>query len=280
MEMTGDWPEDEIDFEDPRVVAAYDELPLWSAPFGMLLLERVPLAPGMAVLDVGCGTGFPLLELAQRLGPSSTVYGIDPWRPALERARQKRDGYGADHVHLVEGDAAAMPFGDETFDLVVSNLGINNFSDADAALAECLRVAKPGGRLVTTSNYRGHMDEFYRVYRAVLEDVAPEAVGALEAHVAHRATPDGLAARLERAGWRVTASTEREFRMRFADGTALMRHYFIRLGFKPGWRDAVPAEKRGIVYPALVAALDEHARREGGLSLTIPYGCVEAERPV
>ncbi|HSU12771.1 class I SAM-dependent methyltransferase [Longimicrobium sp.] len=277
--MTEDWAEDGIDFDDPRVVAAYDELPLWSAPFGMLLLERVPLAPGMSVLDVGCGTGFPLLELAQRLGPSSTVHGIDPWRPALERAREKLAWYGAGHVHLAEGDAAAMPFGDASFDLVVSNLGINNFADANAALRECLRVAKPGARLLTTSNYRGHMDEFYRVFAGVLREAAPEALGALEAHVAHRTTPGELSARLERAGWRVTGTTEREFRMRFADGAALMRHYFIRLGFKPGWRDVVPAEKRGDVYRRLVAALDEAARREGELSLTIPYGCVEAVKP-
>ncbi|MBV9110299.1 MAG: methyltransferase domain-containing protein, partial [Gemmatimonadetes bacterium] len=92
--MTEDWAEEAIDFDDARVVAAYDELPLWSAPFGMLLLDRVPMRRGMTALDVGCGTGFPLLELAQRLGPSCTVHGIDPWRPALARAREKLQQYG------------------------------------------------------------------------------------------------------------------------------------------------------------------------------------------
>ena len=53
--------------DDPLFCAALDELPLWSAPFGLRLLESVPLAPGATVLDVGCGTGFPLLELAHRV---------------------------------------------------------------------------------------------------------------------------------------------------------------------------------------------------------------------
>jgi ubiquinone/menaquinone biosynthesis C-methylase UbiE len=279
MGMTEDWAEDAIDFDDPRVVAAYDELPLWSAPFGMLLLERVPMRPGMTVLDVGCGTGFPLLELAQRLGPSSTVFGIDPWRPALARAREKMERYGASHVRIVEGDAASLPFGDEHFDLIVSNLGINNFADADTVLRECLRVAKPGARLVTTSNWRGHMDEFYRVFADVLRELAPEAGAALEEHVAHRATPDALTRRLEEAGWRVDAVTNREFTMRFSGGEALLSHYFIRLGFAPAWREVVPAAPRGAVRARLVAALDELAAREGELALTVPYGCVEAAKP-
>lgn len=276
--MTEDWAEDAIEFDDPRVVAAYDEMPLWSAPFGMLLLDRVPMRRGMAVLDVGCGTGFPLLELAQRLGPSCTVHGIDPWRPALARAREKTEQYGAANVHLLEGDAAALPFEDERFDLIVSNLGINNFADPDTVLRECLRVARPGARLVTTSNWRGHMDEFYRVFAEVLRELAPAALPALEAHVAHRATPEGLSERLERAGWRVEAVTNREFRMRFSGGQALLAHYFIRLGFAPGWREVVPPEMRGTVRARLVAALDAVAAREGELALTIPYGCVEAAK--
>ena len=55
-------------FTAPDTVAAYDELPLWCAMAGLFLLEHLPLPRGATVLDVGCGTGFPLLELAQRLG--------------------------------------------------------------------------------------------------------------------------------------------------------------------------------------------------------------------
>lgn len=65
-----------IDLNAATVVDAYDELPLWSALFGALLLRHVPLRPARVALDIGCGTGFPLLELALRLGPTAHVYAI------------------------------------------------------------------------------------------------------------------------------------------------------------------------------------------------------------
>jgi ubiquinone/menaquinone biosynthesis C-methylase UbiE len=72
---------------DPDLISAIDDLPLWSAPFGMKLLEVVELRQDMHVLDVGSGTGFPLLELSQRLGSTCRVFGMDPWGAALDRVR-------------------------------------------------------------------------------------------------------------------------------------------------------------------------------------------------
>ena len=97
------------------------------------------------MLDLGCGTGFPLLELAERLGPGTSVIGLDPWHEALRRARTKRDIWPVTGVEVVRGDGASMPFRESSFDLVVSNLGVNNFDDVDAALAECRRVLRLGG---------------------------------------------------------------------------------------------------------------------------------------
>ncbi|HVR62236.1 MAG TPA: class I SAM-dependent methyltransferase, partial [Polyangia bacterium] len=124
---------------DPGALAAtYDELPLWSAPFGLALLDAVRLRTGMTVLDVGCGTGFPLLEIAARAG-AGVAHGIDPWRAALERARHKAAARGLASVRLHEGVAEALPFAGRTIDLIVSNNGINNVADLDRALAECAR---------------------------------------------------------------------------------------------------------------------------------------------
>jgi len=121
--MAGDLPT-KIDLGDPAVVSAYDDLPLWSAMAGLLLLEHVPLVPGIPALDVACGTGFPTLELAERLGPSAQVHGLDPWQPALERARAKAAARGIRHVVFDLADACAMPYPDARFDLIVSNLGL------------------------------------------------------------------------------------------------------------------------------------------------------------
>jgi arsenite methyltransferase len=133
----------DANFSSPHVMTAYDERPLWSALFGLLLLEEIPLTGVRTALDVGCGTGVPLIELAERLGPGAHVHGIDPWSLALTRAADKASCRHTQNITLHESTASAMPFADATFDLIVSNLGVNNFDDPAACIRECRRVAKP-----------------------------------------------------------------------------------------------------------------------------------------
>ncbi|HXA20380.1 MAG TPA: class I SAM-dependent methyltransferase [Thermoanaerobaculia bacterium] len=263
------------DFTSPQVLAAYDELPLWSAMFGLLLLEEVPLAKMTNVLDVGCGTGFPLIELAERLGARAQVYGIDPWTGGLKRAAEKIASRGTPNVTLHEGSAAAMPFAGATFDLIVSNLGVNNFDDRRAAIRECRRVARNGATLALTTNLQGHMHELYAVFADVLRD-DHEALDRLRAHVAHRATIANVRELLQDGSFTVTRVVEREGVMRFADGTALLNHYFIKLGFLDGWKKVVPGNERE-AFARLRDALDDLAARNGELRLTVPMAYVEAK---
>jgi ubiquinone/menaquinone biosynthesis C-methylase UbiE len=262
------------DFNSPQVIAAYDEVALWSAMFGLLLLEEVPLSNVTNVLDVGCGTGFPLIELAERLGDRAHVHGIDPWSGGLKRAAEKITSRGTRNVTLHEGSATAMPFADATFDLIVSNLGVNNFDDRAAAIRECRRVAKPGAALALTTNLQGHMREFYDVFAEVVRDDA-EASKRLRDHIDHRATIANVRELLETGGFEITRVIERESVMRFVNGTALLNHYFIKLGFLDAWKNIVPGNERD-VFARLRDALDDHASRNGELRLTVPMAYVEA----
>ena len=266
-------PSIQFDWADPAVADAYDELPLWSAMAGQLLFRHLPLAPRLTALDVGCGTGFPAIELAERLGPAATVQGIDPWAVALDRARHKAGIRGVANVTFVRADGAAMPFADRSFDLIVSNLGVNNFDDPVAALAECRRVARPRARLALTTNLQGHMAEFYAIFRAVLP---PEALADLDRHLDHRATVERLHALLATAGFEIVRTECQTAVMRFANGAALLRHSFIRLGFLPAWWQLVPADRRADVFERLQAALDAHAAAQGSLDLSVPLAYVEA----
>jgi len=258
------------DFNSPQVIGAYDEVALWSAMFGLLLLEEVPLTNVRNALDAGCGTGFPLIELAERLGDRAHVHGIDPWSGGLKRAAEKIASRGTRNVTLHEGSAGAMPFADRMFDLIVSNLGVNNFDDRAAAIRECRRVAEPGATLALTTNLQGHMREFYDVFAEVLRDDA-EASKRLRDHIEHRATVASVRALLETGGFEITRVVERESVMRFASGTALLNHYFIKLGFLDAWKKVVLGNERD-VFGRLRDKLDEH----GELRLTIPMAYVEA----
>jgi arsenite methyltransferase len=274
-----DYLNSSIDLNDSDIVSAYDELPLWSAMFGLLLLKYVPLKKGLNVLDVGCGTGFPLLELAQRLGPTCKVYGIDPWQPALARAEQKARLWNVQNVELNLGDAAAMPFSDRQFDLIVSNLGVNNFNDPEAVLRECWRVAKPAAKIVLTTNLQGHMQEFYDVFETTLLELGRQtAIDALNLHIEKRATIEKMVTLFGKGGFGVKKVHQESTWMRFTDGSALLRHYFIKLGFLDAWKDVIESTEQEEVFARLEGNLNHVAKEEGELRLTIPMAYIEGEK--
>jgi arsenite methyltransferase len=263
------------DLSSPQVTAAYDELPLWSAMFGLLLLDEVPLARVNVALDVGCGTGFPLIELAERLGSGTHVHGLDSWSAGLARAAEKIARRNTRNVSLHEGCATAMPFADGSFDLIVSNLGVNNFDDRAGSIRECRRVAKPGATVALTTNLQGHMKEFYAIFDEVLTEAGDsEARHRLQAHISHRATVVGVRELLENAGFAITLVVERTERMRFASGTALLNHHFIKLGFLDAWKNVVPGREAEI-FLRLQQRLDDVAALSSELRLTIPMAYVE-----
>ena len=279
MSYPADMPTDEtpaFDLTRDEHVALYDELPLWSALAGQLLLEHVPL-DARRVLDLGCGTGFPLFELAERLGPGARVVGMDPWATALRRASAKRAAWHVANAALVRADGARLPVRDGAFDLVVSNLGVNNFAEPAAAFSECRRVLAPGGRLALSTNLVGQFAVLYAAFERVLASAADAgALARLHAHVAHRATLAGLSGALERQDFEVMGVRERTVPWRFANGAAVMSHHFIRLGFVPAWRE-VAGDHADTRLAALAAELDA-AAGPSGLSLEVPLAVVIARR--
>jgi ubiquinone/menaquinone biosynthesis C-methylase UbiE len=227
-----DFLDRKIELEDPRIASVVDELSLWSARFGILLLDHLELSGGIRILDLGCATGFPLFELAHIHGKSCQLTGVDIWREAIERASSKLETYALDNVSLVRADAAHLPLPTAHLDLIVSNLGINNFADPTAVLAECSRVAKSGARIALTTNVSGHMQEFYDVYRETLRELGrTEKLLGLSANEEHRLSRESISRMLDQSGFEVTRTVEDRFQMRFLDGTTLLRHWLTVIGF-------------------------------------------------
>jgi len=269
-----------FDPDDHELVRAFDELPLWSAPFGLALLDKVRWRPSIRALDVGCGTGFPLLEVAQRLGPDSHVVGIDPWAAAGERIRQKARVYRIGNVEVVQGVAEQMPFPDAHFQLIVSNNGLNNVNNPEQALAECARVSAPGAQLVFTANLPETMQEFYDVFADVLRAAgSADRLPGLLAHIASkRPTRDAWERRVRAAEFELDEVEERTFFWRFASGRALFRHGFIRLAFLQPWKAFPAPADISAVFGEVERRLDVLANEKGGLSLRIPFACYSCHR--
>jgi arsenite methyltransferase len=269
------------DLHQPELASAFDQVSLWSARFGAFLFQHLTLRPHLAILDLACGTGFPLFELAQVYGPSCQVTGVDLWKQAIERARAKQQVYRFPNVQIVEADAAHLPFQEHEFDLIVSHLGINNFTDPEAVLAECFRVAKPHASLVLTTNPSGHMRELYVLFREVLLELQkPMYLERLRRNEEHRGTKESLSGLLRTAGFHLVKTQEGAFQLRYVDGSALFHHVLTQVGFLEGWRQVVAPEDEERVFALLETKLNQVALASGELCLTVPMLYLEGEKLV
>lgn len=112
-------------------------------------LDRLALAEGEAVLELGCGTGVFLLRLEALVGPTGRVVGLDHAPAFLAQARERLAKAGrAESVELVEADAHHLPFDDATFDVAHVERVFMHLDDPAGALRELQRVVRPGGRVV------------------------------------------------------------------------------------------------------------------------------------
>lgn len=128
------------------------------------LLEDGQVQSGSAILEVGCGTGNYTSALQEICG--CPAWGIDPSPEMLTRALARETG-----VTFGDGRAEALPFADESFDLVYSVDVIHHVADRAAAFAEAARVLRPGGQVCTVTD----SEEIIR-NRAPLARYFPETV--------------------------------------------------------------------------------------------------------
>jgi ubiquinone/menaquinone biosynthesis C-methylase UbiE len=111
-------------------------------PIHNAVLQALATPPAHRVLDIGCGTG-QLAARIKRERPVTYVVGCDFSAGMLQRAAARRHD-----VRWIQGDAGHLPFRDKLFDAITCTEAFHWFPDQNAALAECHRVLKPGGRLL------------------------------------------------------------------------------------------------------------------------------------
>lgn len=265
---------------DVGSVTLIDELSLWSAPFGLRLLDVIHYRKQMKILDIGCGFGFPLIELAMRFGRSSRIYGIDPWKEAVKRAREKIALFGATNVEVLEGYAEEMPFGDGCFDLAVSNNGINNVRNVEQTFKELHRVSKPGSQFVFTFNTDRTFQQFYDAFHQVLVENNMEGYQKkVDEHIYAKRKPVELFIDLlELNGYRLVSMYRDSFRYHFSDGTAMLEHSFVKTALMPHWKEILPDDVRETVFGKIETKLNEIAGKAGSLTMQVPFLIINSER--
>jgi SAM-dependent methyltransferase len=124
---------------------AYELIDLQLSPLGLRAIEALNLVSGDIVLDIGCGTGQTLLQLAARVGTEGQVIGVDVAPLLLEIARRRTEPLS--QVRLIQADAQSLDFPAGNADAVFSRFGVMTFNDPVAAFANFRGILRPSGAL-------------------------------------------------------------------------------------------------------------------------------------
>jgi ubiquinone/menaquinone biosynthesis C-methylase UbiE len=283
---TSDYLTVEYDIHEPGFVELYDTLivPQWSMPFGRLLLSlflTLPRNAGWQLLDVGCGTGYPTLELARFLGQDCDLAGIDVWDEAILVARRKATDEWLRNVTFLAADVAKSGLPDGTFDMLTCNLSLANFADRTAALGAMWRLLRPGGQLLLTLPLQSAMREFLDTYHLTLRDLKlDDYMHALGKLVAARPTTEMASKLIERAGFEVRRTITDSFALRFPSARAFLSSPLVQTTYMGTWRGIVPdLTIRRLVFNELERRLQARVTASGGeLVMTVPMLCVSAAR--
>src|SRR5690606_5735526 len=127
-------------------------------------MKRMNVQKGASALDLCCGTADWTIALAEKVGPSGKVIGLDFSKNMLKIGQEKVDNLKLKQVELVHGNAMELPFEDNTFDYVTIGFGLRNVTDYMTVLKEMHRVVKPGGKVVCLETSQPTMFGFRQLY--------------------------------------------------------------------------------------------------------------------
>jgi SAM-dependent methyltransferase len=234
------------------------------APFTDMLLGAAVLSPGDRVADVGCGCGATTRAAAQAVAPGP-VLGFDLSAAMLARARADARAAGLANAAFEQADAQIYPFGDASFDAVISRFGIMFFDDPVAAFANLRRATRPGGRLAFvcwqdfTANQWLLVPGAALAQHVTLPDLAPPGAAGMLA----LADPSRVRAVLSGAGWRDIAIAPRHTSMLVGGGGTLEDGpHRARRGQR---RHRRPGPSRGARRPCSAPHRRRRASRRGGV---------------
>ena len=121
------------------------------------------------MLDVAGGAGEPSLTIAERVGPTGSVTCTDAVAEMVAAAETEARRRGLTNVKFQQCTADSLPFADNSFDVVVSRLGVMFFPDTLAAISEMLRVTKPGGVLAFVVWHQSQVNPFCYIVSGVMD---------------------------------------------------------------------------------------------------------------
>lgn len=220
-----------------KLARIYDDqiAPVWGSRFGKMLLRNLAVPERGQILDISCGTGYPLVEVLRRKGDGARVIAIDASSAMLDVARRKVAG--AKGVFFrTESPVPRLSFADDVYDLVMCNLGLPEMPSVKTAITDFARVTKLGGEVRCTLPLEGSWLEFHDIYREVLvKHDRHEALDRLDRHVASYPTVEDCEAWLRAAGLEPRVEVD-EFSLLFRSSREFFFAPVVEYGPLPEWK--------------------------------------------
>ncbi len=146
-----------VEYDTLELAEKYDKISDSQFENGLVLIEKIGIKRGSAVLDVGCGTGRLALHAAKIVGAEGKVAGIDPSPLRIEVASKKDGNKSCANIFFKVGRAENLSgFADSSFDAIYLCAVLHWIADKKTALKEIHRVLKPGGRVGLTTGDKGN----------------------------------------------------------------------------------------------------------------------------
>ena len=159
------------------------------------MMNGLNLASGDSVLDIGCGGGHLLEEMAKSVGPTGRVFGLDPSADQIAQARERCSAHT--NVELLESFANAIAINDNACDAIASTQTLEYIDNVDETLAEITRILKPAGTLANISILWDHFK-----FHGAEDALNMRIFDAFRAHCFHQMLPMELRGKLKSLGFR------------------------------------------------------------------------------
>jgi ubiquinone/menaquinone biosynthesis C-methylase UbiE len=246
-------------------------------------LGKLELGEGAKVLDVGCGWGDTAFELAQKVGPSGAVLGLDCCDAFLEKGRKDAAAAGSTNVRFVVADVQTYRFQPE-YDFCFSRFGMMFFSNPVAAMRNIRSALKPGGRLMFIT-WRPLVDNPWADIpkKIVLNFLPPPGDNAQTCGPGpfSMASPDVVTAQLKAAGFEDARFTRTDGDVMIGEGVQQALDFQLALGpageiFREA--GALAEKRRPEIESALSAELGRH-QRDGKVYMGAASWTITARRP-
>ncbi len=243
------------------------------------LVADARVRPGLRVLDLGSGTGYPAILAGEVVGAEGTVIGIDLAESMLAVATRKAKTLGLQQVSFRTGDVTSLPFETGSIDAVISRFCLMFLPDIPKAAGEIARVLKPGGYVAAAVWSSPDKNPFIRIPMDVIKSITPLPPPDPEAPGIFRlAKPGDLAGMLQRAG--LTPLDDEEFtaEVAYESGEEFFRGLMdIAAPIQNLFAQLTPAQQveaeRGIIK-----AVNDY-RGPQGVALPIAVRIVSARKP-